>query len=593
MADRDCYTRAGKQPSGGNVTTRSEWIIDKTEVQSDEGIVCAHHLAAAEAGAAMLAKGGNAVDAAVAAGFAVGVAEPYMSGVGGICQLVYREAATGRTTIFDGTSVLPHRIRPELFPLADPPSTSGMYSWPAVEGDTNNTGWLSPAVPGTPACLLAALSHSGTLPRRQVLAPAIRLAADGVEVDWDCALAILTTAERIRPFPATRAIYFRASGLPLVPDSFSTAPDFVRQPDLARTLEALADEGPAAFYRGDVAHAFAEQMAANGGLIDLEDLAAYQVRIFADGVRVAYRDVEVTVVPETGGGLTVAEALKILDRLDLRSAGFGSADALHLMIETQRRAFLDRFRHLGDPTQTAVPYDGLFSNGYGATRRAEIDRKRATPDAGAGDPWVYQTGDARPVDRELVAPADVGHTTQISVIDRHRNMVSLTSTLGAIFGSGVVVPGTGILLNSGATWFDPRPGSHNSIAPGRRILWAGSPSLVTRNGRPFAAIGAPGGRKVISAVLQVIVNLVEFGMGMQEAISAPRVHCEGRAATIDSRFGEQVLHELSDRGHDLNVQTETFSTSLFGRPNGVLVDPASGRLRGGVNPFKPYFAVGL
>jgi len=188
---------------------------------------------------------------------------------------------------------------------------------------------------------------------------------------------------------------------------------------------------------------------------------------------------------------------------------------------------------------------------------------------------------------------DPGHTTHISVIDRERNVVSLTSTLGATFGSGVVVPGTGILLNNGTTWFDPRPGTQNSIAPGRRILWAGSPCILSRGGHPLAAVGAPGGRKLISAVLQVILNLVDFGMGAQDAVSAPRIHCEGRGVTADSRFDESTIRGLRDLGHDVTLQAETFATSLFGRPNAILIDPSTGRLRGGVNPFKPYVAVGL
>lgn len=575
------------------MTTRSEWLIQKTEVTSDEGIVCAHHPAAAEAGARMLERGGNAVDAAVAAGFAVGVAEPFMSGVGGIAQLLYREAETGRVTVFDGTSVLPGAVRAEMFPLADPPSRAGMYGWPAVEGDRNNTGWLTPAVPGTPACLLEALSRFGRLSRAEVMAPAIRLAADGVEVDWNIALTTLIAAERIARFPSTRDVFFRASGLPLSPADFGGTADRLRQPDLARTLDRIATDGPAALYTGPIAHQIAEQMAANGGLISEEDLAAYRVRVFSDGFSVRYRDCTVTVAPEIGGGLTVAQTLRLLDGFDLRSLGFGHPEAVHLVIEALRRAFLDRFQHLGDPTLVAVPYDGLFDEGYTASRQAEIDPTHATPNATAGDPWRFQGGSGALSGRGGDRPPDPGHTTHISVIDHERNMVSLTSTLGATFGSGVVVPGTGILLNNGTTWFDPRPSTQNSIAPGRRILWAGSPSLISRGDRPLAAVGAPGGRKVISSVLQVIVNLIDFGMGPQEAVASPRVHCEGIEVTADGRFSTATRDALREMGHDLTIQNESFATSLFGRPNAALVDQSTGRLRGGVNPFKPYVAIGL
>ena len=575
------------------MSTRSEWIIQKTEVVSDTGIVCAHHPAAAEAGAEMLARGGNAVDAAVAAGFAIGVAEPFMSGVGGIAQLLFREAATGRVTVFDGTSVLPKAIRPEMFPLADPPGRSGMYGWPAVQEDRNNTGWLTPAVPGTPACLLEALERFGRLGRDAVMAPAIRLADDGVDVDWNIALSTLNAAERIMRFPSTRQIFFRASGLPLLAENSSGSPDRLRQRDLAKTLATIAEYGADAVYRGPIARQLAEQMASNGGLITIDDLAAYRVRVFENGVSVPYRDCVITVAPEVGGGLTVGQTLKVLNGFDLASLGFGNPRAIHLVIESLRRAFLDRFRYLGDPALVPVPYAGLLSEAYAAERRSEIAFDRATPDAVAGDPWRHEDRSSRLNDAPATIQPDPGHTTHISVIDRDRNMVALTSTLGAIYGSGVVVPGTGILLNNGTTWFDPRPGTQNSIAPGRRILWAGSPSLITRRGRPLAALGAPGGRKVISSVLQVIVNLVDFGMGAQDAVAAPRIHCEGREVTADSRLPEAACNALREMGHEVTTLRETFATSFFGRPNAVLVDPISGRLRGGVNPYKPYAAVGL
>lgn len=576
----------------GEMTARSQWIIQKTEVESDEGIVCAHHPAAAAAGAEMLARGGNAIDAAVAAGFAVGVAEPFMSGVGGIAHLLYREAATGRVTVFDGTSVLPRAIRPELFPLETPSRPAGMYGWPAVEDDRNNTGWLTPAVPGMPACLLEALDRFGRLARREVLAPAIQLAAEGVTVDENIALTIFGAAERIMRFSSTRAVFFGSSGLPLSPQNASETADRLRQPDLADTLRLLADQGASALYTGAVGARIAEQMAAHGGLITREDLAAYRVRVFDGGISIPYRDCTVTVAPETGGGLTVAQALRLLDGFDLAALGFASPGALHLEIEALRRAFRDRFQHLGDPATQPVPYEGLLSAAYADARRAEIRRDRATPDATAGDPWRFQGG-RRSTDGGSAAPGDPGHTTHLTVIDRDRNMVALTSTLGAAFGSGVVVPGTGILLNNGTTWFDPRPGTHNSIAPGRRILWAGSPALVTRAGKPLAALGAPGGRRLISAVLQVIVNLVDFGMGAQDAVGGPRVHCEGAPALVDSRFAAATLDALREMGHDLTVLTESLAISSFGRPNAVLVDPASGRLRSGVYPFRPYVAIGL
>jgi gamma-glutamyltranspeptidase/glutathione hydrolase len=441
--------------------------------------------------------------------------------------------------------------------------------------------------------MLTAHERLGRLSRRDVLAPAIHLAADGVTVDWNTALAILSSSERIARFPSSRAIFFRPSGLPLATASFSGPPDLMVQSDLAGTLEAIAEVGVSALYEGEVARRIADEMSNNEGLIGLDDLAGYRVRVFEDGFRVPYRDCVVTVAPEIGGGLTIGQALRLLGGVDLRAFGHATAASLHQIIETQRRVFADRFRHFGDPEQMAVPYEGLFSREYASSRLTTIDPQRATPDVGPGDPWAYQTASrsARSIDRGT--PPDVGHTTHISVVDRNRNLVSLTSTLGDVFGSALVVPGTGVLLNCGTTWFDPRPGTHNSIAPGRRILWAGSPAIVTRGGQPFASVGAPGGRKVISSVLQVILNLVDFGLGIQDAVALPRVHCEGPETWADSRLSEETLGTLRDMGHKIVVQTETVATSYFGRPNGVVVDESTGTVRGGVSPFKPYYAVGL
>ena len=572
---------------------RSRWIIQKTEITTDEGMVCTHHPAASEAAIQILERGGNAIDAAVAAGFAVGVAEPFNSGLGGIAQLVYRDASTGRVTVFDGTTVLPKKIHPGLFPLADPPSVAGMYGWPAVEGDINNTGWLAPGVPGTPACLLEALARFGKLRRDEVLSPAIRLARNGVEVDWNTALTILGSAAKLAQFPATKKIYFSSSGIPLISEAFGATADFLRQPDLAWTLERLVEDGPAAFYTGVVAQRFAEQMGMHGGLITAGDLANYRLRVFDGGVSVPYRDIEATVAPQTGGGLTIAQALKLLDGFDLSALGWGSTAASHVLVEALRRVFLDRFRYLGDPTFEPVPFEGLLSDGYATERRATIDLSRATPMIDPGNPWKFQPGGGETTPPFRTITPDPGHTTHLTVVDRDRNMVSLTSTLGASFGSAIVVPGTGILLNNLVTWFDPRPGTQNSIAPGRRVLWAGSPTILTRNGRPLAALGAPGGRKIMSAVLQVIVNLVDFGMGMQDAIGAPRLHCEGPEITIESRTPSETIAGLRELGHQVTVQTESFATSFFARPNGILIDPASGRLRGGIDPFRPYYVMGV
>jgi gamma-glutamyltranspeptidase/glutathione hydrolase len=271
---------------------------------------------------------------------------------------------------------------------------------------------------------------------------------------------------------------------------------------------------------------------------------------------------------------------------------------VHCIAEAQRLAFLDRFAHLGDADSAPLPLRGLMSPGFAQERAATIRLDRAGLQAQAGDPWRFEPGHlsppgTAPSDPQSAQRAGEGQTTHLTVVDRDRNMVSLLSTLGQHFGSAVVARDTGIVLNNGTMWFDPIPGRVNSLAPGRRVMTAGAPVIVRRDGQPLLAVGAPGGRRVISAVLHAIVNMVDHDMGPQDAVNTPRVHCEGRTTVADVRLGAELLDGLRARGHAVEEREETFSTSYFGRPNAVMVEPGTGRLLGGVNQYKPTWAVGL
>jgi gamma-glutamyltranspeptidase / glutathione hydrolase len=249
-------------------------------------------------------------------------------------------------------------------------------------------------------------------------------------------------------------------------------------------------------------------------------------------------------------------------------------------------------RYLGDAEQMTVPYQGIISEEYAAVRRAEIDPDRANPDAGPGNPWPFDPQNA-PEDEVRDGASPGGQTTHLNVIDADGNMIALTSTLGSGFGSCVVVPGTGIILNNATTWFDPRPGAVTSVGPGKRILSAASPMLLRRNGKPFAAIGAPGGRRIISAMTQVALNLMEYGKGMQEAISAPRMHAEGPVSEVSDRFGEDVLEYMRSIGHHIEPRSEGINGAFFARPTGIQIDPESRRLRGGVFQYTPATAIAI
>ncbi|HUG15927.1 MAG TPA: gamma-glutamyltransferase [Thermomicrobiales bacterium] len=569
--------------------TRSEWLIDKSEAVSREGMVTAMQPQAAEAGAEMLRRGGNAIDAAVATAFAVGVVEPFMSGVGGIAFMVYRDSSSGETICFDGSTVLPKAIRPDQFELLDPGQTAGLYGWRATKDDQNSTGWLAPGVPGMPALMGEAHQRHGRLPWSDLLQPAIRLAEDGFEVNHYVAMTTAWQHDRLSRVPESKRTFFRPNGAPLSPPIGGPG-DALTQPDLARTLRLIAAQGPEVVYTGEVARLIADDMARNGGLITEEDLAAHQTLV-SRASAIDYRDGQLLGQLQNTGDPTVAQALRILEGFDVASLGFQSAEAMHLIIEAIRLAFLDRLRYLGDPSLMPVPMEGIVSRDYAAIRRGALDPSRASPGAEPGDPWPFETTvDAVRFKRSAVSGD--GQTTHVNVVDKDRNMVSLTSTLGDAYGSAVTIAKTGIVLNNATMWFDPVPGSVNSIGPGKRVMSAASPFLLLRDGAPYAAIGSPGGRRVISAVYQVIINLIDFEQGMQAAISAPRAHSEGPLTEISTRFGDEVIEALAAMGHQIARREDTLSASFFARPSGIRVHD-DGTLRGGVFQYSPATAVGI
>ena len=277
-------------------------------------------------------------------------------------------------------------------------------------------------------------------------------------------------------------------------------------------------------------------------------------------------------VPGPSGAVSAVELLNIVEASDLGQPD--SADERHFILEASRRAFIDRFAHLADVP--GAPFERLASKEHARERSRSIDTSRATPEIAAG----------------VIPPPAGDCTTHLCVIDRDGAMVSLTSTLGQGFGSGVVVRGTGIVMADVMTWFDPRPDTINSPAPGKRILWAPSPMLLLDRGRPFLAVGAPGGRRIMSAVPQVVMNIVDHGMGPQAAVARPRVHSEGRPSILDTRIDNAVQAELREMGHEIELREETFFSSHFARPSVILVD-GTGRMRAGANPLKPALAAGL
>jgi len=539
-------------------------------VESAAGmVVSAQHLAT-DAGVEMLRAGGNAIDAAVAVGYALAVVNPCCGNIGGGGFMTLR-LADGRTTFLDFR---------ETAPAA---ATSGMYldaDGNVVRGASTN-GWRAVAVPGSVAGLDAALTQYGTLPRAQVMAPAIRLARDGfvlVRGDTDI---IEAAAARLRREPEVAGIFLRPDGTPPQPG------DRLIQPDLARTLEAIATRGPEAFYQGAIPDAVAAAARAGGGIVTAADFAAYKVREMAP-LSCPYRSwTVVSAPPPSSGGTVICMVLGVLEGYDLRAAGFNAARSVHLMTEALRHAYLDRNTHLGDPDFVRNPLERLLSRDYALAIRATINPDRATPsrDLGPGTP-----------------PHERPETTHYSVADLAGNAVAVTYTINGAFGAGVMAPGTGFLLNNEMDDFTSKPGTANmfglvqgaanAIAPGKRPLSSMSPTLLLRDGQPYAVLGSPGGARIISITLQTILNLVDHGMEAQEAVNAPRIHhqwlpdelfAETRALSPDTR---RLLEAM---GHKVTEQSTWGAVAAIVRPllptvapnSGVADQGLSGRMRPG------------
>ncbi|HEV2439021.1 MAG TPA: gamma-glutamyltransferase family protein [bacterium] len=570
----------------------SGWQFRKALVTSHRGVVAAKHPLAARAGVEMLNRGGNAVDAAVATAFAIGVIEPWMSGLGGGGYMVVgRPAPPGAAHAESAASVVEFGMRSplgahaEMFELEDGYDTE-LFGWRRVRGQANIHGPRSIAIPGVPAGLALALKQLGTMPLAAVLGPAIALARDGFAVDWTTTLQVALDAATLRHYDAAASL-FMPDGLPIVPSN-TPAPRLLKQPDLARTLALLADEGPDAFYRGPVARRIVEDVRRAGGILDVEDFARYEARI-APALVSRAPGYEVALSSGPSGGATLAEIAGLIAASPLGRLGHNTAPYLHLLIEATHAAFEDRLRLLSDEGG----WDALTSDAHLSARRAAIGERAAAPAGTGGASLARAASSGAPGGP---APdgtgADPTSTTHLCAADAAGTMVSLTQTLLSRFGSRVLVPGAGVLMNNGMMWFDPEPGHRNSAAPGRRPLANMTPAVVGVEGRPVLAVGASGGRRIINAVLQLVLNHMEFRMDAQAAIDAPRMDASGDEVIVDARIPAAVRDDLARRGHRVAAAEESMTPRFFASPVAVARDPSTGALTGGADPYHPAAAIG-
>jgi gamma-glutamyltranspeptidase/glutathione hydrolase len=548
---------------------RSELHVTKKTPLAPRGLVTAEHPIGAEVGAAVLQRGGNAVDAAVATAFAMTVVEPFMSTIAGAGTMLIHLAKRDETVVLDFNGNAPLAAHETMYRLSGGIATHALFAWPQVEDDANVFGHRSVAVPGSVRGLAMALERYGTMTLADVLAPAITLAREGVVADWYLALMHAKYLEELGAFPETARVYLRQGRFVHRPPALEPG-DVATYPDLARSLGLIARDGPDAFYRGAIADAIVDEMARGGGLVTKDDLAAYEVRVLPPLLG-RYRGLDLAFSPGATGGITALETLNILGTFPAARVGYDTVEGLDRRGRAVRQAFADRFAHVGDPAFVKVDWDRLASQEYARQVAADFRRK------------------AGPVPRGA-APAD-DCTTHVCAVDRQWNMVSLTHTAVSLFGSRVVVKDTGILLNNGMIWFDPEAGKANSIAPGKRGMVNMVPALAFRRGDPYLAVGAPGGRKIVSAIPQVIANMADAKRSLQQAIEAPRVHAEGPTLEVDDRVGERTLDGLRKRGHDVVPRRETYSTLRFARPIGIRV--TSRGLEAGLDALGAAAAAGI
>ena len=528
-------------------------------VKGFNGMVVSSDSLATRVGVEILKKGGNAVDAAVAVGFALAVTYPQAGNIGGGGFMVIR-MANGETITIDFREKAPMKASEDMFL-----DENGNFV-----PERSQIGHLSVGVPGSVAGLLLALEKYGTMSRKEVLKPAIKLAEKGFIVNEGLANAFKNAFEHFKKFPSTMK-YFSKNGQPY------KAGDRLVQKDLAKVLKLIRDKGRDGFYKGRVADLIVEEMKRGGGLITYEDLENYQP-VLRKPVVGNYRGYEIiSMGPPSSGGVCLIELLNILENFDLKKYGFGSSYTIHYLVEAMRRVYADRAEYLGDPDFVQIPLDKLLSKEYAKELASEIDTFFATPSS-----RIIRS----------VSPISEGvHTTHYSVVDRWGNVVAVTTTINSYFGSMVAVDGAGFFLNNEMDDFSAKPGAPNqfgllgskanSIQPGKRMLSSMTPTIVLKNGKPFLVLGSPGGSTIITSVLQVILNVIDFGMNIQEAVDSPRIHHQWYPDRIFfERRGlpRDVIENLEKRGHKL-VERDGYQ----GEVQAILIDE-NGVKYGAVDP---------
>lgn len=517
------------------------------------GVVAAAKPEASQVGIDILKQGGNAVDAAIATAFALGVLEPNASGIGGGGFMIIKMKDMPEAVVIDFREVAPMK------------STPTMYLGPDGKVVPNSTieGGLAVGVPGEVKGLLYAFEHfgSGKLSRMDIVQPAINWALKGVPVTVNLASIIKDNYQKLVKYENGAKIYLK-DGLPY------EVGDVIYNPDLAKTLVRIGMEGADAIYKGDIAEAIVAEVQKRGGIMTLEDLAKYEIKIRKPVVG-TYRGYTIySVPPASSGGTHLIQMLNILENFDMKKIGWQNTANAHLWAEILKLTFADRAKYMADTEFVKVPLTGLTSKAYAKELAAKISMEKPAASVTAGDPSKYESGS----------------TTHLSVMDKDGNMVAITKTINYFFGSGVTIPGFGFIMNDEMDDFVATPGSVNSVEPGKRPLSSMSPTLVLDpKGRSFMAIGSPGATRIFPTVAQVISAVVDFGVPIQDAIMAPRVfQMASGNLNLEGRYSINAYEGLKKLGHTITVRGDY--DAYFGGVHAVLYDYDKGLLYGGADP---------
>ena len=534
----------------------------RTPVRAKSGMVSSASRLASETGVQVLQQGGNAIDAAVATAFALAVTWPSAGNIGGGGFLVYH-GQDGHATTYDFREKAAMAATEEMYLGVDG----------RVQNNSNHIGMLAIGVPGTVAGLYKAHQELGSLPWAELVAPAVKMAREGIPITYSLQTGFERSANRFRQYPSSAKKFFKSDG------SFYELGDVWIQPDLAHTLELIQRNGKDGFYKGENAKRFADFMASNGGLITEEDLASYQA-VERAPIRGSYRGYDIiSMPPPSSGGVALVEMLNILEDYDLSEMGHNSADYLHVLTETMRRAYADRAEHLGDPDfNEDMPISRLVDKDYAAKLRSTISMEKKSNSSPTEFAQAYESEE----------------TTHFSVADKNGNMVSLTYTLEFGYGSAIVVEGGGYLLNNELGDFNAVPGltdergnigtSPNLVAPQKRPLSSMTPTIVAQNGKPVFATGSPGGKTIINTTMQTILNVIDHGFNIAEAIEAGRIHHQWYpdVTRIESNFFSADTIELYEaKGHRITERSsQGAAMGVFYNRDEDLFEGASDSRRG-------------